>query len=258
MAAFAVAVIAANWLTSTFRLVPVGFGLTATAGTIAAGFTLLARDVVHDLAGRRAVLVCIPVGAGLSAATAGPHLAFASAAAFAVAELADLLVYQPLRQRGFLRAVLASNMIGAPLDSIVFLTHAGLPVWSALASQMWVKTVATIVPVAAVLAARALLRHRLRPARREAIRVGRLGLIATPAGGSPPGPASTGSPTTPATPATIPATTGTAPGWAATPPTPNGAGSPPPPTLSATPPPRWPGPRRCSPASATPATQSPW
>ena len=59
---------------------------------------------------------------------AGPALAVASAAAFAVSELADLLVYQPLRRRRFLRAVLASDTVGAPLDTVVFLALAGFPV----------------------------------------------------------------------------------------------------------------------------------
>jgi uncharacterized PurR-regulated membrane protein YhhQ (DUF165 family) len=165
MLAFAGGVVTANWLTSTYGLVPVGFGVAVTAGTVAAGYTLLARDWVHDAAGRGAVLACIAGGVVLSAVLAGTALALASAAAFAVSELADLLVYQPLRRRGFLRAVLASNAVGAPLDTIVFLTLAGFPVWSALPGQLWVKSWATLIPVAAVLAARALLRHRLRPDR---------------------------------------------------------------------------------------------
>jgi queuosine precursor transporter len=165
MLTFAGGVVAANWLTSAYGLVPVGFGMTATAGTVAAGYTLGARDWVHEVAGRRAVLACIAAGAVLSAVLAGPTLAVASAAAFAVSELADLLVYQPLRRRGFVRAVLASNAVGAPLDTIVFLTLASFPVWSALPGQLWVKAWATLIPVAAVLAARALLRHLFRPAR---------------------------------------------------------------------------------------------
>ncbi|GIJ12722.1 VUT family protein [Micromonospora andamanensis] len=108
------------------------------------------------------MLACIAAGAVLSAVLAAPTLALASAAAFAVSELADLLVYQPLRGRGLLRAVLASNAVGAPLDTIVFLTLAGFPVWSAVPGQLWVKAWATLIPVAAVLAAHALLRHRLR------------------------------------------------------------------------------------------------
>lgn len=163
VAVFVATVVAANVLTAAYGLIPVGFGLTATAGTAAAGATLLARDWVHDGAGRTAVLGCIAAGALLSAGLAGPRLAVASATAFLLSELADLAVYQPLRRRGLVRAVLASNAVGAPLDTIVFLTVAGLPVWAALPGQLWVKTLATIVPVTVVCAARAVLRHRLRP-----------------------------------------------------------------------------------------------
>jgi uncharacterized PurR-regulated membrane protein YhhQ (DUF165 family) len=165
MLAFTVSVVAANWFTARYGLVPVGLGLCATAGTFAAGFTLLARDWVHDTAGRRIVLLCIGVGAAVSAVTATPQLALASATAFTLSEVADLLVYQPLRRRGFICAVLASNAVAAPIDTIVFLGLAGLPLWPAMPGQLWAKAIATAVPLAAVLAARALLRHRLRPPR---------------------------------------------------------------------------------------------
>jgi len=162
-ALFASGVLAANLLTAWYGLVPVGFGLAATAGTYAAGLCLLARDWVHDSAGRRAVLAAIAAGGLASAVLAGPQLAVASAAAFVVSELADLAVYQPLRRRDFIRAVLASNAVGAPVDTILFLSLAGFPIWAALPGQLLAKTTATVIPVAAVLGVRALLRHRLRP-----------------------------------------------------------------------------------------------
>ena len=160
---FIATVVAANSLTARYGLIPVGFGLTAAAGTAAAGLTLLARDWVHQTAGRPTVLACI-ARAVFSATPAGPRLAIASAVAFLVAELVDLLVYQRLRDRGMLRAALASNAVSVPVDSL-FLTSSGFPVWAALPGQLWVKALATIVPVAVFAAARALLRHRLRPRR---------------------------------------------------------------------------------------------
>src|SRR6266496_135663 len=96
VAVFAICVVAANWLTSRYGFIPVGLGLSATAGTYAAGLCLLARDWVHDAAGRVAVLAAIGVGGVASAVMAGPRLALASAIAFVASELADLLVYQPL------------------------------------------------------------------------------------------------------------------------------------------------------------------
>src|SRR6266508_3072026 len=160
---FATAVAAANWLTARYGLIAVGLGLTATAGTYAAGLCLLARDWVHDAAGRVAVLAAIGAGGAASAVMAGPRLALASAAAFVVSELADLLVYQPLRRRGWALAVLASGAVGAPVDTVLFLALAGFPIWAALPGQLLAKATATAIPVAVVLLARALLRHRLRP-----------------------------------------------------------------------------------------------
>src|SRR6266508_1359388 len=86
-----------------------------------------------------------------------------SVPAFVVSELADLLVYQPLRRRGWALAVLASGAVGAPVDTVLFLALAGFPIWAALPGQLLAKATATAIPVAVVLLARALLRHRLRP-----------------------------------------------------------------------------------------------
>ncbi|GIJ64577.1 VUT family protein [Virgisporangium aurantiacum] len=173
VAGFIATVMTANALTATFGLIPVGFGLTATAGTIAAGLTLLARDAVHHLAGRATVAACIAAGALLSAGLAGPRLALASATAFALSEVADLLVYQRLIRRGWITAAVASNTVAAPVDSVVFLGLAGFPIWASLPGQVWIKTAAVAVPLAVVVAVplavvvavRALLRHRVRPRR---------------------------------------------------------------------------------------------
>ncbi|MEV6523133.1 VUT family protein [Longispora sp. NPDC051575] len=162
VALFIASAVAANTLTSLFGLVPAGFGLVCTAGTWAAGLVLLLRDWVDDLAGRRAVLGCVAAGAIASAMTAGPRLAVASAAAFAVSELADWAVYQPLRRRGWAKAVLASGVLGTLVDTAVFLTVAGLAVLPALPGQMLAKTTATLAVVIAVVIARAVLRHRQR------------------------------------------------------------------------------------------------
>jgi hypothetical protein len=122
------------------------------------------RREVADI-GRTAVLAAIAAGGAASAAMAGPRLALASAAAFVLSELADLAVYQPLRRRGWVRAVIASNAVGAPIDTIGSLALAGFPIWAAVPGQLLPKATATAAPVAVVLGARALLRHRLRPNR---------------------------------------------------------------------------------------------
>jgi len=155
LTAYALTIVAANYLTTRYGMVPVGFGLVTTAGTFAAGAALLLRDVVQDTLGRAWVLVGIATGALLTWATS-PALAVASATAFLVAESADMAVYTPLRDRGWARAVLASNAFGAVVDTILFLLLAGFPVTAATVGGQLVGKLAwaTLLPVAAVLAVR--------------------------------------------------------------------------------------------------------
>lgn len=160
---FLVLVVGANWLTATYGLVPVGLGLVATAGAWAAGLVLVARDLVHDTAGRLAVLACIVAGAALSGLLATPQLAIASGVAFAISELADFAVYAPLRRRGWGRAVAASSVVGSVVDTVLFLWLAGFPIAMAMPGQMFAKTTAIAVVVVPVVVARAVLRYRLRP-----------------------------------------------------------------------------------------------
>jgi len=130
MAAFAATVPAANWLISNVGtvcipsgpcLIPVGFGLTAPSGVLLVGLGLVLRDMVHEAGGVRASMLAIAIGGVLSALFAPPALILASIAAFILAELADLFVYAPLREKRFGLAVLASGAVGAVVDSAVFL-----------------------------------------------------------------------------------------------------------------------------------------
>jgi uncharacterized PurR-regulated membrane protein YhhQ (DUF165 family) len=87
-----------------------------------AGFAFTFRDLTQEWLGRKAVTVAILVGAFLSwAVTSNRDLAVASAGAFMFSELADFAVYQPLRERRWLLAVFASNVVGLVIDSILFL-----------------------------------------------------------------------------------------------------------------------------------------
>lgn len=140
-------ILAANYVTSRYGIIPVGFGLMATAGTYFAGLTFILRDLLQDSAGKLATVLVILLGAAVSFAVADPFIALASAAAFALAELADLAVYTPLRRRGYVRAAVASNLVGALVDTLVFLTIAGFPVQDALAGQMVGKLAVTAAAV---------------------------------------------------------------------------------------------------------------
>lgn len=134
--AFLACILAANYVTTRFGMIPVGFGLVATAGTYFAGLTFILRDSLQDALGKSWTLAVIAAGALLSFLVADPFIAIASAVAFGLSELADLAVYTPLRKRGYIRAVLASNIVGSFIDTIVFLTIAGFPVLLAMPGQM--------------------------------------------------------------------------------------------------------------------------
>jgi uncharacterized PurR-regulated membrane protein YhhQ (DUF165 family) len=79
-----------------------------------AGLAFTFRDLTQEWLGRKVVLVAIVVGALLSwLVTSNRDLAVASGVAF--------LVYQPLRERRWLLAVAASNLVGLVIDSVLFL-----------------------------------------------------------------------------------------------------------------------------------------
>lgn len=130
LAAFIATIPAANWLIQNVGtvcvpqgpcLIPVGFGLEAPSGVLMIGLALVLRDVVHYRLGWRVAMVAIVVGAALSALLAPPALVLASGTAFLLSELADLLVYAPLARRRLVAAVVASSMVGAVVDSALFL-----------------------------------------------------------------------------------------------------------------------------------------
>lgn len=128
-AAFVATVYAANWLLETVGTIPVGFGLEAPAGVLVAGLAFGLRDVLHETLGRMWVAGSILAGAALSwlvsdgASIPGgvTSIAVASGAAFLLSEAADALVYDPLRHRHWPAAVAASNLVGAVVDSALFL-----------------------------------------------------------------------------------------------------------------------------------------
>lgn len=128
-ALFVFTVYAANWLVTRYGPVAIGFGLVAPAGVYVVGLAFTLRDIVHRTLGRWFVIGAILVGAVLSYfVSANAHipggkmgLAVASAIAFLFSELADLSVYEPLRERGWVPAVVVSNIVGLVVDSALFL-----------------------------------------------------------------------------------------------------------------------------------------
>lgn len=121
-------VIGANWLTVHYGLVPIGFGLSVTAGTFAAGATLLARNVAQDLMRRLFVVALMLIGCVLSWWLAAPFIAVASGVSFALSESADMAVFTPLRKRGWARAAIAAAAVSSVVDTLAFLHLAHFPV----------------------------------------------------------------------------------------------------------------------------------
>ncbi|MCG8442161.1 MAG: VUT family protein [Caulobacterales bacterium] len=87
--------------------------------TIATGLVLVFRDFAQRQIGHW-VLVAMAIALGLSVWVAGPEIALASGAAFAISELVDWALFTFTRYRLSTRIML-SSLIAAPLDSIVFL-----------------------------------------------------------------------------------------------------------------------------------------
>lgn len=153
IAAYLGAIVLANWLVVRYGFVSVGFGLMAPAGTFVAGVAFVARDAVQDTIGRTGAIAVLILGAVLSWFVASPALALASAAAFGLSELVDMTIYTPLRKRGYLRAAVASNVVGSIVDSVVFLGLAGFGLAVAVVGGQWVgKLWVTAVTLALVLA----------------------------------------------------------------------------------------------------------
>jgi uncharacterized PurR-regulated membrane protein YhhQ (DUF165 family) len=146
--AYIACVVAANWATAHYGLVPVGWGQMVTAGTFAAGLSFVARDALQDAAGRRWVLAAIVAGAALSALLSPIQLAVASGATFLVSESTDMAVYTPLRRRGHrLAGWLTSNIVGSLIDTALFLWLAGFPL-AGFPGQAAVKiTVGVVTPL---------------------------------------------------------------------------------------------------------------
>lgn len=117
----------ANWLIYNVGqcppfpcLIPVWPGIMAPSGILAIGLGFTFRDLTQRGLGVRWTIGAIVVGAALSA-WLSPALALASGMAFLLSELLDMAVYTPLQKRNLVGAVIGSNVVGAVVDSAVFL-----------------------------------------------------------------------------------------------------------------------------------------
>ncbi|MDF1763484.1 MAG: VUT family protein [Oleibacter sp.] len=91
--------------------------------TVVTGLILVVRDFAQREMQHK-VLIAMAIGVGWSFYYANPQIAIASAAAFAIAELVDWILFTFTRYRLSTR-VLLSSLLAAPLDTTIFLYGAG-------------------------------------------------------------------------------------------------------------------------------------
>ena len=87
--------------------------------TIVTGLVLVVRDFAQREVGHY-VLIAMAIALALTAVAAGPELALASGAAFAISEIVDWALFTFTKFRLSSR-VLLSSAIAAPLDTSIFL-----------------------------------------------------------------------------------------------------------------------------------------
>lgn len=102
-------------------VIPVWPGILSPSAVLLAGLALVLRDAVQSLLGNRWTIAAILCGAALSGLLSEPAVVLGSTAAFLFSELADFLVYTPMRRRYPSSAILLSGLVGSIVDSCIFL-----------------------------------------------------------------------------------------------------------------------------------------
>jgi hypothetical protein len=145
--AYLAAIIVANLTTSHF-----GPEASIYCAFAFIGLNLTTRDKLHDLWGAnrfRNMALLIVAGSAISYVAAktigaGPpdivaRIALASCVAFAVAESCDAILYQAIHRRPWLERSNTSNLLGATLDSAVFVSIAFGWSWEIIFAQVCAK-----------------------------------------------------------------------------------------------------------------------
>ena len=117
-------IVAVNYAFTQVSPITLPDGTVWSPVSLIVGFVFVVRDFAQREIGHR-VLLAMLAGAVLSYFMADPFVAVASAAAFAVSELADWTVYS-FTKRSLSQRILYSSALGAPIDSVVFLYGIGL------------------------------------------------------------------------------------------------------------------------------------
>lgn len=113
-----------NWAFAVIPMVELPGGDLWSPAALIVGFVFVVRDFAQRAIGHK-VLLAMLVGCLISWYMASPALAIASAGAFAIGELADWSLYT-FTQKPFSQRILYSSLLGAPMDSIFFLSFIGI------------------------------------------------------------------------------------------------------------------------------------
>jgi len=159
-------IIAANWVVPVFPW----WGIMAPAGSLLVGPILTVRDQIHDSLGTKGVVVVILFASIVSWVIGGivnqgllQSISIASAIAFICSELvADTGVYAALHNKPWFARVTLSNIVSAPVDSVLFIGLAfglfiGQPFfsgWKFMVGQTVVKIVVGLLWTAVVMGVR--------------------------------------------------------------------------------------------------------
>lgn len=122
-------IVGVNYAFAATPLVELPSGDLWPPASLLVGFIFVVRDFAQRRVGHH-ILWAMLAGCVVSWHMASPQLAVASAAAFAVGELGDWALFTFTR-KPFSQRILISSLLGAPLDSLVFLLFIGLATpWS--------------------------------------------------------------------------------------------------------------------------------
>ncbi len=115
-----------NWSFAHVPTVPMPDGGAWSPLAIVTGLILVVRDFAQREVGH-AIFIPLVLGIAISFTMAPPNIALASAAAFAVSELVDWVIFT-LSKRPLSQRVLISTFASAPLDTGIFWLLASLSV----------------------------------------------------------------------------------------------------------------------------------
>lgn len=135
-------ILLANWLVIEFGIIKWGF-IMFPAGAVCIGLTFSARDFVQRKYGKWKAWLWMLVATGITVCF-NWKIAFASGCAFLVSEGVDWAIYtytkKPFKQR-----IVLSNLIGTPLDSLIFVCLAFGWFFPAIWGQTVIKFLSSLI-----------------------------------------------------------------------------------------------------------------